>query len=322
MSMLTLNIFFSEIKVMPEQINCPSCGSPTSNLRILSEGLLRKLNEEGHTGVPNQVCQECYQKYAGSIAQGAVLMAEYKALEQRKLMMWKSRVSLIKKGRALMKERAYADSAIAYEKYLKILETVYNCKPHEITPEHLKNTAQTQELTVIASVYWDLMRIYDSSEKYGSRMEIAAKKLAEFLPLTPLYPDIVKKAEAFQKNAKKPAVVKSFLKAVTEKKKGCFIATSTFESPFAPEVIYLQTFRDNYLLKNKIGQIFVKAYYLVSPHIAKWLDENLWLKPIFRVSLRLLIVCLSLTRFFSIACFFKTRGNNSYVTVKKSSETV
>jgi len=322
MRMLTLNIFFSQIKLMSEQLTCPSCGNPTSHFRILSEGLLRKLENEGHTDIPPQVCQECYQKYAGSVAQGAVLMAEYKAREQKKLMMWKSRVSLIKKARALMKERAYADSAIAYEKYLKILESVYECKPNEITPEHLKNTAQTQELTVIASVYWDLMRIYDSSEKYGSRMEIAAKKLAEFLPLTPLYPDIVKKAEAFQKTAKKPAVVKSFLKAVAEKKKGCFIATSTFESPFAPEVIYLQKFRDRHLLGNKIGQGLIRVYYTVSPKIALWLDETPRFKPIFRASLRLLIVFLNLTQFVSVACLFKKRGNNSYVTVKKSTKTI
>jgi hypothetical protein len=267
------------------------------------------------------MCQDCYQKYAGSIAQGAVLMAEHKAREQRKLMMWKSRVSLIKKGRSLMKEKAFADSAIAYEKYLKVLETVYDCKPHEITPEHLKNTARTQELTVIASVYWDLMRIYDSSEKYGSRMEVAAKKLAEFLPLTPLYPDIVKKAEAFQKTAKKPAVVKSFLKSVSERKGKCFVASSAFESPFAPEVIALQAWRDNTLNQYVAGRAFIKLYYTVSPFLSQKLDQSPKWKPIIRLGLRYFIKILSLTQLFSIASCFKTRGNNPHAN-QKSSKTI
>ena len=198
---------------MSDLVTCPHCGAQVSHLRHLSEGLLKKLEEDGHSNIPPQVCQDCYQKLAGSVAQGAVLMAELKAREQRKLMLWKSRVNLVKKGRILMREKAYADAAIAYEKYLKVLETVYDCKPNEISPEHLKNTARTQELTVIASVYWDLMRIYDSSEKYGNRMEIAARKLAEFLPLTPIYPDIVKKDEVLQKNAKKPQFLKNFLNA-------------------------------------------------------------------------------------------------------------
>jgi hypothetical protein len=303
---------------MSEQVTCPSCGAQVSDLRSLSEGLIRKLEEEGHTSVPPQVCENCYQKYAGSVARGAVLLAELKAREQKKLMMWKSRVNLIKKGRALMKERAYADAAIAYEKYLKVLETVYDCKPNEITPEHLKNTARTQELMVIASVYWDLMRIYDSSERYGSRMEMAAKKLSEFLPLTPLYPDIVKKAEAFQKTAKNPSVVKNFLKAVSERKGRCFVASSAFDSPFAPEVIALQAWRDNSLNRSIGGRVFIKLYYAVSPHLAKKLDENPQFKPIIRLGLCYFVKILSLTQLFSIASFFKTQRNKSYANQKSS----
>jgi len=305
---------------MSDKVNCPSCGAQVSNLRLLSDGLIRKLEEEGQNDIPQQACQECYQRYAGSVAQGAVLMAEHKAREQKKLIMWKSRVSLIKKGRALMRERAYADSAIAYEKYLKVLETVYDCKPHEITPDHLKNTARTQELTVIASVYWDLMRIYDSSEKYGSRMEVASKKLAEFLPLTPLYPDIVKKAEAFQKTAKKPGVVKSFLQAVAEKKGRCFIASSAFNSSFSSEVLFLQEWRDTSLRKSYLGRKFIYLYYTASPQVSFWLDELPWAKPLIRACLKSWIKFLTLTHVFSVASTLKTQGNKTNADQKCSNE--
>jgi len=42
---------------------------------------------------------------------------------------------------------------------------------------------------------------------------------------------------------------------------GCFIATACFGSPLSKYVIILEKFRDNYLIKNKFGKIFVKWYY-------------------------------------------------------------
>ena len=52
-------------------------------------------------------------------------------------------------------------------------------------------------------------------------------------------------------------------------KKGmCFVATAACGDPFAPEVIALSAFRDEVLLQNRIGRLFVSLYYAVSPPIA------------------------------------------------------
>ncbi len=45
----------------------------------------------------------------------------------------------------------------------------------------------------------------------------------------------------------------------------CFIATATYGSAFAPQVIALRRFRDEVLLPSDIGSLFVTAYYFVSP---------------------------------------------------------
>ena len=110
-----------------------------------------------------------------------------------------------------MNEKAFSDAAVAYEKYIKLIEMVFDAEPGGLTAEHFKDAARTQELTVIASTYWDLLRIYDTSDKYGDRQMLAAKKLAIFLRFTPIYPDIIRKASAFQKTARNPDAIKAFL---------------------------------------------------------------------------------------------------------------
>lgn len=271
-------------------LQCPRCGNKVPELQAIDSALANKIRENGNTEtLPQQVCVNCFTQLAGSIARGSVLHAREKAKEQKKLMLWKSRVNLIKKARQHMNEKAYSDAAVQYEKYIKVLEMVFEVPPGGLTPEAFKDSARTQELTVVAGVYWDLLRIYDTSESYGERMRAAAGKLAHFLKFTPIYPDILRKAEAFAKTAKNPAVIRNFVKGAAENKGRCFIATAAFESPYANEVIFLKGWRDNVLLKSKSGRVFVNVYYLLSPPIAAFLDSYPRLKPRIRSLLRLFI---------------------------------
>lgn len=268
---------------------CPRCSKEVSGLQVVEPILIKKLAEAGQAAPPAEVCASCYQELAGATARGSVLMAREKAKEQKKLMLWKSRVNLIKKARQNMNEKMFSDAAVTYEKYIRVLEVVFDAQAGDLTPEHFKDSARTQELTVVASVYWDLIRIYDTSDKYGNRQTQAAKKLAQFLKFTPIFPDIVRKAELFQKSAKNPDVIKSFLKMATETKGRCFIATAAFESPLAPEVLRLCDFRDDVLYRSFLGSLFVKIYYQISPPIAIALDYLPYVKPSVRWILRQII---------------------------------
>ena len=63
---------------------------------------------------------------------------------------------------------------------------------------------------------------------------------------------------------------------------GCFIATAVYGSELADEVICLSRFRDEVLLKNSLGRVFVDGYYRISPPIADWIAGRRFIKSIIR----------------------------------------
>jgi hypothetical protein len=257
--------------------------------------LLQRLNELGEAAPP-EVCMSCLNdlRKVASKGAGGVLMAQEKAREQHRLQLWKSRVHLVKSGRQFMAQKMYSEAAVSYEKYLKILEIVFNVeKGLRLTPDHFKESARTEELTVVTSVYWDLLRIYDTSEKYGERQALAGKQLSLFVRFTPIFPDIMSKAEAHLRQAKNPSAFKTFIKSATTERPRCFIATSAFESPLSIEVQTLRHFRDAKLKQTSFGRFLIYKYYKISPRIAAFLDSNPRLKPAVRAFLKLLIKCVS-----------------------------
>ncbi|MDD5454508.1 MAG: DUF6055 domain-containing protein [Candidatus Ratteibacteria bacterium] len=67
---------------------------------------------------------------------------------------------------------------------------------------------------------------------------------------------------------------------------GCFIATACYGTSMAEEVITLRNFRDECLLNNLIGNIFVNTYYKISPPMADFIREHPMLKNTIRVMLK------------------------------------
>lgn len=69
----------------------------------------------------------------------------------------------------------------------------------------------------------------------------------------------------------------------------CFIATATFGTPYASEVIKYRDFRDRYLMKNIVGRLFIRFYYLFGPLLAEFVKSKPPFKRMMAVFLRKLL---------------------------------
>ena len=93
---------------------------------------------------------------------------------------------------------------------------------------------------------------------------------------------------------------------------GCFIATAAYGSYLAPHVQVLRDFRDDVLLTNPLGKIFVDYYYEYSPPIALKISEHEGLKTATRVVLTPLVFSIkypvgSIIVGFIVICFVGRR---------------
>lgn len=278
---------------MAEHI-CPRCQTTAPSLSPVDHLSRQKYNVvRPGTPLPNALCPSCMADIRALLGQSSVALAREKSKEDSKMRLWRSRVTLLKRGRSLMKKKAFGEAIVNYEKYLRLIEAVFEVNEEGLRPEIFKERMATKELTIITSVYWDLLRVYDTNEKYRQRMVTTSNKLIQFAVFTPITLDIVKKAEVYKKQARNPDIFKTVIRELMYKRNHCFIATSAFEDlGQSPEVIYLRAFRGKVLMTNSVGRGLTKFYYRFSPSIARWLDRSPVFKPTIRRLIRLNILIL------------------------------
>src|SRR5690606_6252261 len=101
----------------------------SAELLRIDAGMRLRINETlPGENIPDEVCPACYKAISSQISRGAKLRMEQTAREQNKLILWRNRVNLVKQGRKLMAQKAYSEAAVTFEKYLRVLEVVYDKK--------------------------------------------------------------------------------------------------------------------------------------------------------------------------------------------------
>lgn len=86
-----------------------------------------------------------------------------------------------------------------------------------------------------------------------------------------------------------PKQWKSQLTTEDKKSSKCYIASACYQSPIAPEVLFLKSYRDTILSKNYLGRMFIKFYYLISPTLVHYFYNNKFVKRISKSILNQLI---------------------------------
>lgn len=269
-------------------IQCPYCGDTVQSLISIEAGMRIGLEENAQlTSIPHAVCPGCYSILSKMISMGAVVRSQERVKEQNRLNLWRNRVSLVRKAKDHLAKREFAEAAIFFEKYLRVLELVFDKKKGELVPDLFSAEARREEMTVVTSVYWDLVRIYDQSPRYKERQMAAVAKLAEFARFTPIYGHIMRKADALTRTAKNPDVFRHFLKISNKSRPHCFIASAAFEGAHDPTIETLRLYRDRVLRRHPLGRRATRLYYKFSPWIAAKIDRGpSWLRAGLRVLLR------------------------------------
>ncbi len=77
-------------------------------------------------------------------------------------------------------------------------------------------------------------------------------------------------------------------------KGACFIATAAYGTELENEINILRYWRDRFLLKSYLGEMFIKSYYIVSPPIANYVYKKKFLKYLTRTLLNPIINILKI----------------------------
>lgn len=239
-----------------------------------------RLEKEGKPVAFDSICTSCFKTLSKNLSNASYLAAEQTIQKNFKNNLWKNRLTLIRHARNLLALREYAEAAICYEKYLKIIEYIYEKKRAEFTAGLFKETPR--EVTLVVGALWSLVEIYDMHPNYQQKQEDAATKLGELMSYTNLFTSIVKRASVKKKHGKNPRAYKILLKAAHISGSKCFIASAAFPDRQHPTVRRLQAFRDQVLVHNRIGRSFVRSYYTHSPALAYRLRYNRPLRAVLR----------------------------------------
>ncbi|NVN97112.1 hypothetical protein HXX01_02675 [Candidatus Nomurabacteria bacterium] len=84
-------------------------------------------------------------------------------------------------------------------------------------------------------------------------------------------------------------VISSNYRKPTSSSSGCYIATMAYGDYNHPQVIILRNFRDETLTRTKLGRLFIKSYYKISPKLVELLKKQERTNKLIRIILNQLI---------------------------------
>ena len=193
-----------------------------------------------------------------------------KAERERKAKMAQRRIELARAGALTFRQGKYKESIQAYYGYIDVLEKTKEVSKDALQPKDFDSKTEVAELLLLTGVYWDLCKIHDlGGKKTYDKLKFFLDRFVTFsrgMPFQHVSGELIRK---YLVNGN-PRHRKEFKDAHIKLGGGkCFLATAVEEHLEPATLPELRRYRDEVLLRNFAGRIFVKIYYGVGPSLAR-----------------------------------------------------
>lgn len=239
-------------------------------------------------GVP--VCDKCASKMFSEKVRERIKDAWERQQENKRRELWSKRVQLVKKGMLLYEQRKHQEALKNFREYIAILENNYKVPSGGLHPGLFDQKKEIGDILLISGIFWDMAKIYDHLKDRRNELQMCLNKYVEF---SLNRPHVVLSAHGIKKHLKHSKVQHRDLfsnahKVLRGNIKKCFIATAVF-GPQSTEVRVLRQFRDEILAQIFLGRLFIRAYYFLSPPLARAAAKHAGLALPFRIALGWLV---------------------------------
>lgn len=254
---------------------CPACKTDNITLKEVY-------------GVP--VCDKCASKMFSEKVRERIKEAWERQQEYKRRELWNKRVQLVKKGMLLFEQRKHQEALKNFREYIAILENNYKVPSGGLHPGLFDQKKEMGDILLISGIFWDMAKIYDHLKDRRNELQMCLNKYVEF---SLNRPHVALSAHGIKKHLKHSKVQHRDLfsnahRVLRGNVKKCFVATAVF-GPESPEVRILQRFRDDILAQTFLGRVFIRAYYLASPPLARAVAKHAGLALPFRIVLGWLV---------------------------------
>jgi len=188
------------------------------------------------------------------------------------------RITFVKRGRDALVRGDNAVALFNYLQYFKAIANFFNKSPEEISPDLFDREKDVSECLMLSQVYWDLLHIFDRSEKTKEEL---LKYLGQFVAFSVDFKYQVVNSEILRKQIKKyphHPFIREYQKAYEQMyvvSKKCYIATYCYgENHWVTQELRRFKFM---LLKHRVGHFLVNYYYRYSPYVVSFSIKHQYL---------------------------------------------
>jgi hypothetical protein len=193
--------------------------------------------------------------------------------EQRRELLRK-RVEIAKEGANAYAKNRYIDALKKYQQYLLILEMWKKCGKDGLAPDHFDVKKDIYEMILICGIYWDMAKFFDRAKRADQRQELnlCLQKFVQFskgFKYQPLSSEALRRYMGSGHCKHRDDFRKAYVTLTGER---CFIATALIDVTEFETLDRLRTFREEKLIRTRLGRTLIRLYYSLSPTLAALLS--------------------------------------------------